>query len=432
MWHNESTGGFCYCAEYEYDALGRLVRENNKKLNETCIIRYDNKGNILNKSVYSYTLKKGDELEEMDCEILEYEYDSMGKLFQLGSYSIMPFDDGRSFRYKNNITMWNGKEMISYGEHTFTYDVVGRRVSKDNITYDYDVNGRLIRQSNGISYIYDHNSLIGFKYNNKTYFYRRDILGNIIAILDSVGAVVVEYIYDAWGNHTVTDYTSIGLGNINPYRYKGYYYDTEIGLYFLKTRFYDPQACRFISMDDIAYIDPETIGGVNLYAYCNNNPVMNVDPNGKFFFTFLAAVGIGALFGAVDGGITAVMSGQDFWTGFAAGAIGGAIGGAVSSIVGIFSPRFGIVLARGISSLTYDFANEFFQTGTWNVDNFGVYFAETSMDIAFSMLYTGYFANMKNNLIGNILSGFTDSVVDVIQTYLFLTPQAQKRIRNCG
>ena len=83
------------------------------------------------------------------------------------------------------------------------------------------------------------------------------------------------------------------------------YCDTETNLYFLKTRYYDPQVGRFISMDDVAYIDPETIGGTNLFAYCNNNPVMNVDPNGNLFFTaiFLGAVtlfGISILSDALD------------------------------------------------------------------------------------------------------------------------------------
>ena len=70
------------------------------------------------------------------------------------------------------------------------------------------------------------------------------------------------------------------LSQLNPYRYRGYYYDTETGLYFLKTRYYDPEVGRFITIDDLSYIDPEIINGLNLYAYCTNNPVMNVDING--------------------------------------------------------------------------------------------------------------------------------------------------------
>ena len=110
-----------------------------------------------------------------------------------------------------------------------------------------------------------------------------------VFILDSDGAVVLEYKYNAWGEHKVlspegaeiTDETH--LGYLNPHRYRGYYYSDEMGLYYLKSRFYDPVIGRFISADSLEYLDPHTVGGVNLYAYCNNNPVMNVDPSGHFW-----------------------------------------------------------------------------------------------------------------------------------------------------
>ena len=69
-------------------------------------------------------------------------------------------------------------------------------------------------------------------------------------------------------------------GAVNSFRYKGYYFDDETGLFLVSSRYYDPETGRFISPDDISYLDPETIGGLNLYAYCLNNPVMYVDPNG--------------------------------------------------------------------------------------------------------------------------------------------------------
>ena len=99
--------------------------------------------------------------------------------------------------------------------------------------------------------------------------------------LDTSGAVVVNYIYDAWGNNAVTDKdgndVDDGIGKLNPFRYRGYYYDDETGLYYLQTRYYDPEIGRFISQDSIEYADPETINGLNLYAYCGNNPVMRCD-----------------------------------------------------------------------------------------------------------------------------------------------------------
>ena len=91
---------------------------------------------------------------------------------------------------------------------------------------------------------------------------------------------MVKYTYDAWGNHTVEDNTDCNLGTLNPFRYRGYYYDAETGLYYLQTRYYDPEIGRFVTIDDVAYLAPDTVGGLNLYAYCNNNPVMGVDPTG--------------------------------------------------------------------------------------------------------------------------------------------------------
>ena len=162
--------------------------------------------------------------------------------------------------------------------------------------------------------------------------------GKFNVLLDSNGNVVVRYVYDAWGNHAVlgTDGNDISdanhIGILNPFRYRGYFYDEETGLYYLKSRYYDPEVGRFITIDGVSYLDPETINGLNLYAYCGNNPVMNVDPTGEIFFLFALLIGVvaGALVGGAVGGISAAIKGQSFWGGFLSGAlVGGAIGGAL-------------------------------------------------------------------------------------------------------
>ena len=108
-----------------------------------------------------------------------------------------------------------------------------------------------------------------------------------IMLIDSNGNVVVRYTYDAWGNHTVrtNDGTEIAeathIGNINPIRYRGYYFDTEIGLYYLQTRYYDPTTGRFINADKINLI---RINGLNLYSYCLCNPIRYVDKYGDIPF----------------------------------------------------------------------------------------------------------------------------------------------------
>ncbi len=166
--------------------------------------------------------------------------------------------------------------------------------------------------------------------------------GKFNVLLDSSGNVVVRYVYDAWGNHAVlgTDGNDISdanhIGILNPFRYRGYFYDEETGLYYLKTRYYDPETGRFITIDGIEYLDPETINGLNLYAYCGNNPVMNIDSNGNIFITFLlVSIGVGLLFGGVVSGVTAYNNGErgkDLFASIVGGAI---LGGAMGAIMAI-------------------------------------------------------------------------------------------------
>ena len=130
------------------------------------------------------------------------------------------------------------------------------------------------------------------------YYFDKNTLGDVVAIRNRSGAVVAKYEYDAWGNVTVTDAegkeetSAEFIGNKNPIRYRGYYYDTETGFYYLQTRYYDPEICRFINADDYGLIATlsEVPGQLNLYAYCNNNPIMYTDGSGCFPWLILAAL----------------------------------------------------------------------------------------------------------------------------------------------
>ena len=141
----------------------------------------------------------------------------------------------------------------------------------------------------------------------------------LFIVLDSNGNKVVEYDYDVWGNHTVSG-SNTALGSLNPFRYRGYFYDTDTGLYYLQTRYYDPEAGRFISPDSVQYANPEAVNGLNLYAYCGNNPVMYIDPTGRFWEIALAIAAL-LLFTPVGGVVaqTAVSIGS--YAGMAVGAI---------------------------------------------------------------------------------------------------------------
>ena len=118
---------------------------------------------------------------------------------------------------------------------------------------------------------------------------------------------MVEYKYDSWGNHAVLDANGADIalethiGNLNPFRYRGYYYDAETDLYYLQSRYYDPETGRFLNSDAYSYLSPETLNGLNLYAYCGNNPVMNIDPEGTSLIAFCVIFAIGAIVGGAVG-----------------------------------------------------------------------------------------------------------------------------------
>ena len=107
--------------------------------------------------------------------------------------------------------------------------------------------------------------------------------GDVVAIYDESGLIVAEYVYDAWGNCVIISSVD-GVAELNPIRYRGYYFDQETGLYYLKTRYYDPEVGRFVNMDDVTILDTsmEHINGLNLYAYCFNNCVNMVDNTGMW------------------------------------------------------------------------------------------------------------------------------------------------------
>ena len=184
------------------------------------------------------------------------------------------------------------------------------------------------------------------------------------------------------GNHAVLDANGADIsdashiGNLNPFRYRGYYYDTETGLYYLKSRYYDPEVGRFITIDDIQIlsISKEVINGLNLYSYCNNNPVNDKDETG-YIFGFL----LGLLVGAIVGTIVSVAgtfigdianniwnNGFNFaawefsnWQTYAGAAIGGFIGGAL----GVAFPG-SYVLVAGVTGAISAFATDVLEYAT--------------------------------------------------------------------
>jgi len=126
---------------------------------------------------------------------------------------------------------------------------------------------------------------VGFRYDGKRYFYEKNLQGDIIGIYDEDGNKVGAYSYDAWGNCTIkNDVSDARIGEVNSFRYRGYYFDADLGLYYLKSRYYDPVIGRFINADEVSYLGANgDLCAFNLFAYCANNPINIVDSSGHFW-----------------------------------------------------------------------------------------------------------------------------------------------------
>ncbi len=132
-------------------------------------------------------------------------------------------------------------------------------------------------------------NICGIRYNDATYFFLKNLQGDIIAIADTNGDVVARYSYDAWGVPTiVSDTSGVNIATVNPFRYRGYYYDSETQLYYLQSRYYNPTIGRFVNADEaenIVFIGPKF--RASLFAYVNNNPISNSDEDGYFSLNVL-------------------------------------------------------------------------------------------------------------------------------------------------
>ena len=184
--------------------------------------------------------------------------------------------------------------MLPTKSHEKTIKVIqrGLRSSKtvNGVTTTFSYNGSLLMaqvQGSGTSQVkqlfsYDANGdVVSVNYNGTEYFYLRNGQNDIVGLMDGSGNRVVEYTYDAWGKLISTTGTLAStLGADNPFRYRGYYYDTETGLYYLMTRYYDPEVCRFISADVYMTTGQGVLGG-NMFAYCLNNPILYSDTLGE-------------------------------------------------------------------------------------------------------------------------------------------------------
>ena len=290
--------------QYGYDNKGQLVSEINNDLGYQYVYSYDNNGNIT--SVAKYDLSNN--LLSTDT----YSYHSTYKDLLVSIVS----NDNQTITTNNilydanfnpltigNVSLsWTRGRLlesitIDNTQTSFSYDYLGFRTSKatgnETHKYLYDENHRLIEETISannaiervITYIYGLTGVIGIKVDGVLYRFEKNILNDVVAIYDE-DTLIVKYVYDAYGNHVVLcpngleDDDPDSIGNINPIRYRSYYYDREINLYYCQSRYYYPTFRRWLNMDMISYLDTSNIRGINLFCYCKNNPVMYSDETG--------------------------------------------------------------------------------------------------------------------------------------------------------
>ena len=335
---------------YTYDAQGQLTREYDPDKKLYLGYQYDAGGNLT--EVRSYPAGAEGGPEGTGTVLKTFAYDSTWK-DQLASVTM----DGktRNFTYDANGNLLNGgkytyswtkgsllEKVTGDGlEAVYTYDASGIRTSKkvNGTTTEYLTAGGsvLSEKKNGVwqHYLYDGSGqLMAIRYKGADYYYIRDGLMTISGLVDANGVAVVNYRYDSWGILTgITGSMAGTLGKDNPYRFKGYYYDEETGMYYLKSRYYQPEICRFISADEpeLTRITPMALTDKNLYAYCDNNPIVRRDMDGALWGFVLAGAAVGAAIGAATQVIDNAISGRELGDGVLLAAVGGAITGAVGA-----------------------------------------------------------------------------------------------------
>ena len=253
--------------EYTYDLYNRLVEEKDYSLYTINKYEYNNLGNLISQEVYGldnylrskYTFTYGQVGQQ---ELL------INKKYNGGNVKNIEYNGYYPSKINNDDLVFEGCRLKSYGTNKYFYNDEGLRTKKivgsNEYEYLYDGNKLVqerMKNSNASYYVhnfmYNYNQfgeLISVEYASKLYFYIKDALGNIDKIVDEDGTVVVKYKYNAWGfvtKNILVDSTNSGyyIANNNPFIYKGYYYDVETQLYWVSSRYYSPELCRWISPD---------------------------------------------------------------------------------------------------------------------------------------------------------------------------------------
>ena len=260
---------------YTYDSNGQLLSANDDTY------AYDSRGNLTSKT------------ESGTTTTLTYSTGGWkDQLVSVNGVDLTYDDNGNVLIYGDKEYTWNsGRNLESIvdgdNEYHYTYDENGIRTSKEVggvTTYFNTKDGVVLSQTDGENtwyFQYDTNGTpLGFVLNGTQYFYITNQMGDVLAITDTEGSIVGNYEYDAWGKILTAD---TDIAEQNPLRYRGYYYDNETGYYYLQSRYYDSNICRFINTDDFGLIKlTSKNSNYNLFTYCANDPINKYDPSGNY------------------------------------------------------------------------------------------------------------------------------------------------------
>lgn len=415
--YRDSSGSLIYGDNCIYDN-GRLKTINDAATanDETPVARatygYDEQGQLTSATVggtsyeYSYDTAGNIQSKKVGSTTTNYTYGNSAWRDLLTAYggNTITYSGGNPTKYYDGSTFtWTqGRRLatakVGSTNISYTYDMAGVRSSKTvgSTTYKFTtLSGLVTRQTGGgktIDFVYDENNQpLAMKYNGTLYYYVLNAQGDVVRIVNSSCGTVASYTYDPWGKIISSSGT---LADINPLRYRGYYYDSETGFYYLQSRYYDPEIGRFINADSYASTDATGLLSTNMFAYCENDPVNRSDPSGEAFSLITIAVGatVGALVNAAGTAVANIVEGKAWNDGIGLALLSGAVSGAVSTVSMNPAARLAISAVASAAESVYD-----------QVKNDGsVNFGRLTADVAIGTIsgYTGY---IGNNLTGSFV-----------------------------
>ena len=357
--YRDSSSNLIYGDNCHYDSNGRLVKilDSGSSTTTRATYGYDQQGQLTSATVggtrYTYTYDTAGNIQskKVGSTTTNYTYGNSAWRDLLTAYNggSITYSGGNPTKYYDGSTFtWTqGRRLatakVGSTNISYTYDMAGVRSSKTVGSTKYDfttLSGLVTRQTGGgktIDFVYDENNQpLAMKYNNTLYYYVLNAQGDVVRIVNSSRSVVASYTYDPWGKIISSSGT---LADINPLRYRGYYYDAETGFYYLQSRYYDPEIGRFINADSYASTDATGLLSTNMFAYCENDPVNKSDPTGEVAPILIAMAG-GALVGIAEQFMTdviyAMVTGQPLDACFSSVGtyVSSAAGGAMSVLPG--------------------------------------------------------------------------------------------------